>query len=86
MKKVLVAKEKHGDIVYDISTKALRDKACLELFKERDSQDYYGELRAMQSRLYEEAKKGDVVSARKILKLRSDLGYEYEKILEQEGS
>ncbi len=96
MKRVLVAYEKHGIRVFDISSEELKNKAYLHLFKERDVgqrrlglksgivvyPDYYSDLREMQSRLYELAKGGDAKAAERILRARTD--YEDERVVEMD--
>ena len=41
MSKILVVKEKHGELYYDASTNELLDKACKEILKARLEQGYY---------------------------------------------
>ncbi len=84
MKKVLLVKEKHGDSVFDISTPELRDKTYLKVFNNFDEEGFYEELNSMQSKLYEDAKKGDVVAARKIVTSRSGDDFEHENVEEVE--
>jgi hypothetical protein len=82
MKNVLVAHEKHGCRIFDISTQELKDKSYLSLFKERDKEGYYSDLVEMASAYYTEARKGNAKSAQRIIRNRSD--YEYERTEEVE--
>jgi hypothetical protein len=80
MKTVLVAFEKHGTRVFDISTQELKENAYLNLFKEREKEGYYYELIEVGSIYHAEARKGNAKSAERIIRQRKD--YEYERVLE----
>jgi hypothetical protein len=82
MKEVLVAFEKHGCRVFDISTPELKDKSYIALFKERDKEGYYSDLAEMDSSYYRDARKGDAKCTQRIIRNRSD--YEYERTEEVE--
>jgi hypothetical protein len=79
MKKILLAREKSYNRVFDISTKELENEVCEKLFKERRELLYYEDLRRMESKLYEKALLGDQDACRNIIHLRS-YGFEYENV------
>ena len=82
--KVLIAKEKHSDRVFNVTTPEDEERTFLKLFKERDKEEYFKELRTMQSLIYDKAKKGNALCARKILYMRKAYEYEQFEILEVE--
>ncbi len=79
MKRILIAYEKYGNRVFDISTEQQRANTYLRLFKERRKEGFYDDLAEVGSRLYTGE---NVLSAIRILKMRSN--YEYERIEEIE--
>lgn len=81
IKKILIAKEKQGDRIFDISTPELRKKVFLKLVREREKDNWYSEW-DLQNKLIEEAIKGNASSAEKVILFRSRDGYEYEEVEE----
>lgn len=86
-KNVLIAREKYGTRVFDISTPEKREFSYLALFNSWDSPDYnyYSDLRDVKSQLYYDAKKGDAHAAERIIRMRQNYEYERTEILEVEN-
>ena len=76
--RMLLAYEKHGVRVFDISSPEKREKVVLMLFNERRKLGYYNDLVRMESLIYKEARKGNAFRAEAVLLFRSN--YEYERI------
>ena len=76
MKKILIWYNKDGQRYWDVSTIDLELRAFLSMFKTIDALQYYVDLNAKQSVLYNKALEGDSISAKKLIILRSK--YEYE--------
>ena len=79
MKRVVVAYEKHGIRIFDISTDELSNKSYLKLFNERKEAGYYSD-ELFNSTKFKEASSGNGKSAMVIIKSRKS--YEYEMIEE----
>lgn len=82
MKRVLIAEEKHGTRIFDISTEKLKAKAYLSLFLERDKEGYYEDIDSIVFYMHQKAKSGDCSNAMKFLRFRSN--HEYERVYEQD--
>jgi hypothetical protein len=82
MKIVLVAYEKHGCRIFDVSTPELKDKSYIALFKERDKEGYYSDLAEMDSSYYHDARKGNAKCAQRVIRMRDR--HEYERTEEVE--
>jgi hypothetical protein len=78
MKRVLIADEKHCLRVFDVSTVKLKDEAYLSLFKERNKDGYYSDVK--NNVLFNNAKSGDAVAAQRFIAYRNQ--HEYEKTYE----
>lgn len=81
MKKILIAYEKHGNRVFDISTEQQKFDVYFKLFNERRKEGLYYDLINVKSRYYAEAIKGNALSAIRILQIRHS--YEYERVEEK---
>lgn len=86
--KILVYHGKHGDEHYDISTDRLRGNAYMKLFDTLGGGGYYdGDAEPDEEKLFDKAAAGDELDVDEVIKfmqLRSDKGYEYERIEEIE--
>jgi hypothetical protein len=82
MKTVLVAFEKHGIRVFDVSSDTLKARAYLKLFNDRDKDGYYHHLLEMGSSYYLDARKGGVKAAERVIRINN--GHEYERTEEIE--
>jgi len=72
---------KHGGWLLAARTDDELDRAYLKLFQHLDENGYYEYgLDGDQPDWYDKAKDGDAEAARWLLELRSDLGYEYERV------
>lgn len=80
MIKILIVREKEGNRYFDISSKEQKDKVYLKLFQERNKQGYYNNLIRYGSNLLQKAGEGNANACESIIELRSNEGYEYERI------
>lgn len=78
MKTILIAREKHDEQTFDISTPELKEKVYKELFDDRNNIGYYEDLNNVHNDLYQNAVAGDIGFLIEFLDLRSLEGYEYE--------
>lgn len=85
MKRVLLFIGKDHKLVWDASTTELAEQALLSLFKYLDEQwGFYGDLKQMQSLLYEKAKRGDAKAVKSLLSMRRAYEYEWWQFIDLE--
>ena len=80
---ILIHHGKHGDEFYNISTPSLCRGAYRHLFDELRSEGHYECCEPKVPKelaLFDKACKGDDVAAMQFIQLRSQIGYEYEKV------
>ena len=80
--------QKHGNVYYEAGTPEQTLAAYMRIFNEMEEIGDYEACppeEGLHQKLYEQAKKGDRLSAMKFVKARSTQGYEYEEVKEAEA-